>query len=453
MNRERDNMDSDCNCISQPTEKEIEEANVEDFFWKLPDDILEKILSLLTIEEAASTSVLSSRWRYLWTFFSGCLDFNGRHKMMRFKSTTCEVLCRDSQRFVSWIDRVLGSLKYPTIEELRIRLEVVSHSDIDNWIKIALEKRVQRLELDLFKGRICHCSKFDCYEKCKAYNFALQFDSVSNFGSLTSLRLRCVDVTNEVLEHLLSSCPFLEVLSVEDTQYLTSFRISGPSLKLKHLQFSGCTKLMNLEICARNLISFSYFGPKTNVSYGNVENLSEVSFGGPYLSYVIRDLHQLSSLFMQLQTLKLNLVNLTVLGKFLGKIPALPNLKHLKMTIGVADKRYLIHCSAFLKASPSLYKFTLETIFVGCPNGLDWNFKDHPCVGLRDLNLRVFEFIGFTGFPPYFEFVMCLICTAKLLEKIIIHPPKRCQPELYQFGRDRAIQLRAMFPHLEFVIL
>lgn len=43
---------------------------------EFPDDILENILSLLTIKEAARTDCLSYRWKNLWKLITNRLDFN-----------------------------------------------------------------------------------------------------------------------------------------------------------------------------------------------------------------------------------------------------------------------------------------------------------------------------------------------------------------------------------------
>ncbi|RHN47340.1 putative F-box domain-containing protein [Medicago truncatula] len=40
----------------------------------LPDEILSQILSLIPVEEAAATSILSKRWTHLWKF-TDCIDF------------------------------------------------------------------------------------------------------------------------------------------------------------------------------------------------------------------------------------------------------------------------------------------------------------------------------------------------------------------------------------------
>ncbi|XP_071902891.1 uncharacterized protein [Coffea arabica] len=68
---------------------------------RLPDDILITILSLLTVEEAAATSILSRRWRYLWMHTTGCwsFDFSEEVKVMVDKmgvSTVMDILLHHS---------------------------------------------------------------------------------------------------------------------------------------------------------------------------------------------------------------------------------------------------------------------------------------------------------------------------------------------------------------------
>ncbi|CAL8172415.1 unnamed protein product [Prunus armeniaca] len=41
-------------------------AEEEDRISKLPQEVVVRIVSLLTLKEAAATSILSRRWRYVW---------------------------------------------------------------------------------------------------------------------------------------------------------------------------------------------------------------------------------------------------------------------------------------------------------------------------------------------------------------------------------------------------
>lgn len=90
--------------------------------------------------------------------------------------------------------------------------------------------------------------------------------------------------------------------------------------------------------------------------------------------------------------------------------------------------------------------------------------KDHPYLSFTEFrSFRVVELLGFVGHPADLEFVMYLIESARLLEKIIIDPctiyqvgtPRELscrESKEYLSARRRAIKLAAKFPLWEFVI-
>ncbi|ESR56015.1 hypothetical protein CICLE_v10023462mg [Citrus x clementina] len=383
---------------------------MDDSISELPDEILINVLSRLTMKEAVLASVLSITWRYLWKFFSGCLDFDDPLTMADLKydlGMGTEALDVERNKFTSWVNFVLRSLQCRTIEGLRICFDVVCDDDIANWINFATERRVQKLELDF--------TKVQFGSRIRQYNFTSHLDSYSNFRSLTSLRLTCLDITGEAVENLLSNCPLLEVL------------ISGASLKLRRLELKYLSGFVDLEIDAANLISFEFFAYETTVSFVNVPNLAEVPEAVPY------------------------------------NIPIVFDLKHLELTIKVNDDDCFLPCAAFLKASPSLHRLTLKLFKVEPSSGFVRTVKDHPYVSLRDLSIREVELIGFMGLSTDTEFLICLIENAKQLDKVTHYP---CPPfflgkpiELchrdtkeYQSIRKRAVEFAANYPQLDFVI-
>lgn len=271
---------------------------VRDRLSELSDDVLVNVLSCLTIQEAARTSILSSRWRYLWKWFTGCLNFHNSlttaaHK---FELRDDKVFDVERRKFVSWVNQVLRSLQSRTMEELRIRFDVTSDDDIHNWIKFAVEKKVRRLELNF---RRFLAGRWEVGQ----YNFPPHFVSYSSFSSLTELSLINVAITGDILAHLLSYCPLLEVLSVIQSVCLKHLKVSGSLLKLKYLKLGY---LEHLEIDAPNLISFEFNGPAKPICLGEV-CLAEVSFGGSFSNYIMKNLCWLSSFLVRLHTLKLNL--------------------------------------------------------------------------------------------------------------------------------------------------
>lgn len=298
-------------CLENMNAKEKE---TEEGISKLPDDVLINILSRLAIKEAPKTSVLSSRWRYLWTFFTGSLDFDDvvdmrEYVLMSLDSTTeytySKAYLIRRQRVLGCIDKVLGSLEARAVEELKICLPINPRCDVNHWVNFAIRKRVQRLELD-FRGP----RRRDEY----TFNFPSHFDIRSSFGSLTSLRLTMVNLSKEALENLLRHCPFLELLSLSWIFCLTSIVVSGPSLKLKHLQLKGLHRLKDLEIDAASLVSFEYSGQDlNNFSFKHVPSLVRMSVGGCYCESFVNNVRQFPSLILgQLRTLKLELGIATV---------------------------------------------------------------------------------------------------------------------------------------------
>ncbi|KAH9673629.1 FBD domain-containing protein [Citrus sinensis] len=391
---------------------------------ELPDDILVTVLSRLTIKEAARTSILSSRWRYLWKWFNGCLNFDNPLTMGDYNWTLglgSQPLDVERHRFVSWVNQVLRSLHCHSLEGLRICFDVASNGDIHNWINFAVEKKVQKLDLDFSRVQ-------DFSWPVAEYTFSPHLDSYSSFSSLTALSLNTVAVTGEALEHLLSCCHFLEYV----------------------------------EIDAPNIISFEYSGSGI-VFFRDVPNLTEVSFDRFFCTYIMNKLRQLSTILLQLHTLKLNLAFVSVPEAVPYDLPELCNLKHLEMEINLFDDDRLLPCAAFLRACPSLYKFTLKLFRVHPSSGTARTVKDHPYLSVCELSVRVVELVGFEGQRAETEFVMYLIEKAKLLEKIIIDPcipkylgtPKELlyrDSEEYHSARKHAIELGARFPLWDFVI-
>ncbi|XP_059657281.1 F-box/LRR-repeat protein At2g42730-like isoform X3 [Cornus florida] len=340
---------------------------LEDHISGLPDVVIVSILSLLTMKEAGRTSLLSKRWRYMWTHITG-LNFDALHVIYEVLLGNKELEV-ERPLYLSWVNQVLKLYNGPSIDQFRVQfdLDESCRFDIDNWVNFAIEKRVKRLELD-----------FPVSWGSTGYNFP-DTGRITNHlhslslgfticNSLTNLLLAHVNVTGQVLEYFLTNCPFLEQLSVEASDCLVNLKVPNVSIKLKCLEIIYCHYVESIEISAMNLVSFKYFGPKIGLPFKNLQEPVEMYIGGEYCKYLIYNFLGISSYLSQLESLTLHMNSIKLqLSKFVRR-------KRRRFT-----------------SRPHQY-------------------------------LKVVEFIGFAGLAIDVELAMYLIKSAVMLEKITFDP-------------------------------
>jgi len=389
--------------------------NSRDRISRLPDEILVIILSGLSIGEAARTSILSSRWSYLWTFFTGSMDFDGTETLLetRWKGKSLEL---ERTRFVNRVNQVLRSHQGISVDELKVcfTLDNSWKPDIDSWIDFAIQKKIRRLELDLSNNYV---------RRPGTYTFPSHLLENVTLGFLTSLRLVDILVTGEVLENLLRHMPFLEEMSVISSPVLVTFTVLGPSLKLKYLEILYCYNMENLEISAENLVTFKYVGPNVGIPFKHVPCLAKVLFGGLFSMYLVKNLWSLSSYFTQLERLSMLM---TTEAKFPRSIPEIGNLKHLELTLSLYNRSGLISCMSMLEASPSLHEFTLKVGLKGLSSPLDEVLARSSRDVIRRKStkyeyLKVVKVAGRVD-SAVIEFIMLVLQKAVSLEKVIVKP-------------------------------
>lgn len=280
-----------------------------DWISRLPDEILVNIISRLAVREAARTSVLSSRWKYLWTFTT-CLNFSALKMLWNVKKDPA-TLEEERYNYINWVNDVLDSHMGLCINEFRLCFELRnSHgSFITHWIFTALAKKVQKLELNL------HPVGGGFWPPLELYAFPPEclklFRSprtLSNIKSLRSLCLDAVNVSGEVLEFFIYSCPLLARLRVVFSLDLLSLKVVGSSVKLKYLDICYCYFMEEVEISAPSVRSFKYYGPEIKLRMENVPQLLDISIGGGYGVRMKHAISPIMSYFHQLETLELGFV-------------------------------------------------------------------------------------------------------------------------------------------------
>ncbi|XP_059657347.1 uncharacterized protein LOC132303906 isoform X3 [Cornus florida] len=222
-----------------------------------------------------------------------------------------------------------------------------------------MEKRVRRLELDLSETLLYRREEED-------YNFPIpdgittHLHGFASCNSLTNLLLTRINVTGQVLEFFLMNCPFLEQLSVKESDGLVNLKVPDLALNLMRLEISHCFNVESIEISAMNLMSFKYFGPKISLPFKNVKPPIDLFIGGEYCDYLIYKFLEISSYLSQLESLKLQMTSMIENSLEDAKFPVLNKLKRLELIIDAADDEDLIVFAPLIEACPFLSKFVVE---------------------------------------------------------------------------------------------
>ncbi|XP_074271586.1 putative FBD-associated F-box protein At5g56700 [Silene latifolia] len=167
-------------------------AYSSDRISSLPDVLLGHILSFLPIKGAVSTSILSTRWQYLFTLTS-CLSFD---------DSPCLGYVEQNER----------------IEATRSH----DNSDLKRWLSIALQKGVQELHYEI--PDIIHCGPdgfFSCETllKLKMVGYGYNLFEIPLSAWLPKLKILHLDrimfTDFDSMERLFSSCELLEELTLK----------------------------------------------------------------------------------------------------------------------------------------------------------------------------------------------------------------------------------------------
>lgn len=266
----------------------------DDCISRLPDDLLVTILSRLTLKEAGVTSLLSRRWCCLWTNVAG-LDFDADDKL------DC-IAAGHTLKYINWVNRVLRRHRGPSLDLFRIcfDLDKSLSDEIDNWVKFAIAKRVQRLVLDLLGNE--ETLRWPTYY----YTFPYNPDMLPWFKCLKAVSLKCVNVTEDALDCFLLRCPELQSFSLHSAEGLKSVKVNGFKLpQLKCLEINFCRGIETIEISNSNILSFSYVGHVINLVLSNVPMLVDVSIMEGHSALQTNVFGQISCCLYQIEILTL----------------------------------------------------------------------------------------------------------------------------------------------------
>ncbi|XP_049347750.1 putative F-box/LRR-repeat protein At5g02930 [Solanum verrucosum] len=208
----------------------------EDRISKLPGNVMNRIVELLPVEDAAKTSILSKKWRYIWARLPNL-----------WLNRAFWIYCTTQQIFRERVNTILlqhlGDIeKFHLVESVRSSL----YAHTDRWLVYVTRKGVKELCLYMPDNRTYKVPS--CVLNCPTLTnlelFKCLFKPPKSFVAfhhLINLRLQRITFV-PTTEFYVIDCPLLVNLALVDcrgTQYLNII----VSSQLEHLVVHGCPYL------------------------------------------------------------------------------------------------------------------------------------------------------------------------------------------------------------------
>nr|XP_027114075.1 F-box/FBD/LRR-repeat protein At4g26340-like [Coffea arabica] len=215
-------------------------VNLVDRISSLPDSVLCWILSFLPTTEAVATSILSARWKILWTGVTS-LHFEDSERLFNepYKES------KNDERFVKFVNKALLLNNVQSLGKFYLCWSRDYDAFyINTWIATAIARNVRILDIIADSDTVeLPNSIFTCK--------TLEFLQLSGDLLIKSPRFVCLprlvtfnlirvdDRSHESIGQILSGCAVLEFMYIEQNVNLAAevIKISSPTLKTLRLDF------------------------------------------------------------------------------------------------------------------------------------------------------------------------------------------------------------------------
>lgn len=197
----------------------------------LSDDLLIRILDFMSIKRAGQTHGLSRRWRHVWSF----------RRNLVFAVHNNEASDDGIVASAEVVDNVLAHYKGPKIRELHLNIHnyMARATQIDSWIRFAIDRDVERIWLGLWNPDELYRvppELFRCKFLTSLYLQCCQLMVVGSvcLSSLTRVSLSQVSFSGRTFEKFTSGCPVLEEVCLIECNADSNLcvRITNPSVQI-----------------------------------------------------------------------------------------------------------------------------------------------------------------------------------------------------------------------------
>ncbi|XP_073314106.1 F-box/FBD/LRR-repeat protein At1g51370-like isoform X1 [Primulina huaijiensis] len=407
---------------------DIEAEERKDRISQLPDHIISSIISRLGTKAAVRTSILSKRWRQVYTlihevrFF--CSDMHGgygSHHTLMGK----ELIQR---KFAEGVDTFLQHHSCSKI--LSFKLFCCFRGCIldtfRKWMNSVGTMGVEKLTIgfcslhDLRGNGLPVFSTDFLTEASSVKHLFLRGGSflIPNKNSLQVLELDFIAFTSEAVQCMLSNCSSLQSLSLRFCALPSKLLIHGLDLQLKSMTIYDCKFVEEIDLSAINLINFEIYSASIlKLSFSHVPLLQTlvIEFYGsevtPYVfGKIAKDVPHLESMVF---TSYASFFEGRKLDRVISK---LSNLRHLVLILRYHNKLDLSELVVFLDACPLLLKLQLSMVVTSTFNPKQARER----MVRRDTRLKEVEFNGFRGKGCEYNFILYILKTVASLERLIL---------------------------------
>ncbi|KAB2044303.1 hypothetical protein ES319_D01G079800v1 [Gossypium barbadense] len=235
-------------------------------FSGLHDSILIHILSFLYAKQVIRTSILSTRWRYLFALLPN-LHFDFEGDLWRRGYTSYRHI--DIYSYGCLVDKMLITHNMTNIDKLRLKCRAMIDPDrFHAWISAAVHRGVKHLDLNISPGKfttrpavLFTCRTLVTLKLCMEFDFVLDVPKGAHFPNLKTIYLEEVNFSNDdSVKSLLSGCTSLEDLVIEKflMSNISNFNISHHLLKRLTLLYTYQSDYGWITIDAPNLVYLEY---------------------------------------------------------------------------------------------------------------------------------------------------------------------------------------------------
>ncbi|CAI0552812.1 unnamed protein product [Linum tenue] len=395
-----------------------------DRITNLPVDVLNRVLVLLPIKDAAKTSILSTKWRHQWRSIPE-LVFDGSFPVGPGGSPSTSMMNKTMFNIFKALLLHDGPIKKFVIAFPGLRS--CYGNAIDEIVLYLSQRHLEEFALPCAAGDgqkyKLHSSLFTCLQLNMLRLRHCELGQPSwfvGFGKLMSLVLMSVTLPSDFCENFLLKCPMLKRLRVTDCDGPSNLEIVAPRLVWFRFSYRDpqkicfkCTPLLvSLRLCwnfekTADMVALLASLPalkEFNVDFGLPQNIAVGVSDVP--SRLPAPLHRLK----RLHTWDLDFRSLETARFFVCLIISSPNLRELTIKLRRS------------KPSQPAANRDATTTSIGSLLEAEYRHGSGDCFLQK---LRVFRIEKCLGTQVELDLVKFVLATAPVLERIHIPPLRK----------------------------